>query len=140
MEPIPGGNLEALADALSDPLFEIVAHLAKGPIGQQSSPLALVNLVECDFPGYAPITLVSNLDTAWEEEGYGEMSSQRIEFIAGAVVVPQRVTHIYYTYKYADNAPSLQSVVAFDNPLTVSTPGQVLAFEATVGCVEVLGD
>ena len=138
MEPIPGGNLEALVDALGDPLFQIVAHLAKGPIGQQAAPVSLATLVEADFPGYAPITLVADLENATEQEGYGELSPQRLEWTAGLVVVPQRITHVYYTYKYGDNAHSLQSVVAFDNPLTIDTPGQIINLEATVVCVETL--
>lgn len=138
-EPIPGGNLEALADALADPLLQIVAHLAQGPIGQQAIPVSLIGLQECTFPGYAPIPLTADLDTAWETDSYGEMGPQRLQFIAGAVVVPQRVSHIYYTYQHDNDAPSLLSCVAFDNPITVDTPGQVLEFDAVLGCLETLG-
>lgn len=139
-EPFPGGELEALAEALADPLYEIVAHLAQGPIGQQTQPVDLATLVECTFPGYAAIPLVNTLDKAWEQDGYGEMSPIKLEFTAGAIVTPQRVTHVYYTHRYNGQAWSLLSAVAFDHPITVALPGDIVALECAVGCLATAGE
>lgn len=136
MDPTPGGALDLLSQQLADPLYKIVAHLAKGPIGAQDVPNTLSALVEADFPGYAPILVSPDLESAWEESNYGEMSPFRLHFEAGAIVTPQQVTHIYYTGQYGAGAVSLVSCVPFDAPVSFAAPGDSFEVDALVGNLE----
>lgn len=132
MVPTPGLELAEIDAMMADPLFQIVARLAKGPADSQDNAIALADLVECDFPGYAPIPLTLNLDEAVDEIGLGALSPQRIEWIAGTIVTAQYITHIYYTKTYNGAGVSLVSAIAFDNPIPVVVTSQQIAFEATV--------
>lgn len=133
MLPTPGGQLEAVSTALADPLFVIVARLAKGPTANQDDPIVLADLIEADFPGYAPVTLTADLSDPVDLDGFGEMTPQQIDFTVGAIVTSQRITHIYYTKTYNGAGTSLVSAVAFDVPIIVDRPGQELNFLAAVG-------
>lgn len=135
MTPTPGSPLDDLATQVADPLLQIVARLAKAPIGQQGAPLSLATLVECDFPGYAPVPIVTNLELAYDAPDYGEMTPVVAHFETGAIVTPQRITHIYYTKTYNGANAGFLSGVAFNTPLIADTPGQGFDFEVRLGAI-----
>ena len=136
MEPTPGGQLEALVLRLADPTVQIVARLAKAPIGVPEAQVVLADLVEADFPGYAAVPLVANLDDAIDEETYGELSPQVVGFDVGAIVTPQRLSHLYVTAKKGDGPVSLLTVISFTNPVNVWLAGQRLEFEIGLAAIE----
>lgn len=137
MVPTPGDALDQLNLMVTDPLFLIVARLAKGPTGIDNDTFILSDMVEADFPGYAPIPLTANLSQAFEKAGYGELSPQALEWIVGAIVTPQTITHVYYTKTYNGGGQSLVAAVAFDNPISLTIPGQAVQFTATIMAVNV---
>jgi hypothetical protein len=135
MEPTPGGQLADVFEGLSDPLFTIVARLAKGPRGAPDATVVLADLVEADFVGYAPITLTADLENAWEEDGYGELSPQLLQFNVGAIEAAQQLTHLYFTKTYDGGDPSLVSVIPFNVPFFISEPDTTFELECTVAGV-----
>lgn len=136
MEPTPGGPLAAVLEGMLDPAFVMVARLAKGPIGVPELSLALGDLVEADFPGYAPVVLTADLEHAWEMDGYGELSPIIAQFVVGALVTPQRLTHVYVTKTYEGADPSLVVAVPFTQDYWVNTPNTTLEFDVSIGGVE----
>lgn len=132
MNPAPGGILADLNTMLADQNFVMLAHLAKGPQNNLLDPVTLNELVECDFPGYAPVRMNRDLSNAFENEWMAEMSPQHLEFVVLAIAQPQMVTHIYYTKVYDGGAPLLISAVPFDTPINVYYPGQKVEFEAVI--------
>ena len=135
MEPTPGGPLEAILEGMLDEDFVMVARLAKGPIGQPDATVLLADLVEADFPGYAPVTLTADLDEAWEMEGYGELSPQVASFEVGALVTPQRLSHLYVTKTYEGLNPSLALVIPFTEPLVIREPNATIEFDIGIAGV-----
>ncbi len=135
MVPTPGGVLDQLNQVLTDPQTVILAHLAKGPIDNLSAPVDLGTLVEADFPGYAALPVVPNLDDGWENDTYGEYSPLELLWTVGAGATPQFITHVYYTGTYAGGAPILLSAIPFPNPLLVTKEGEEIRLDATVGAV-----
>jgi len=133
MEPTPGGVLEDVVEMMSDPARAIVAHLAKLPMFAGNTSVALVDLVECDFLGYAPVPLILDLDNAVEEDGFCWLSPQTVEFEVGAIVEPQLVTAIYITDAYTGVAPTLLTVIPFHQPVVVREPNSTLPFEVNLG-------
>lgn len=135
MEPIPGGQLADITTALADPLFQIVARLAKGPRDAQDKPMALATMEEADFPGYVPVVVTGDAVNQWEQEGYAEMGPQVIRFEAGNGITAQFITHLYYTKTYNGAEPSIVGGTAFDAPILIDRPGQVMEFDCTVAGV-----
>lgn len=133
MVPTPGSCLERVATAVADPLRTIVAHLAKGPTDYSGEAVLLADLVEADFPGYAPIEVRPDLVNAVEGDTYGFMSPVVLHFEAGNIVTPQAITHIYYTMSVDGVNGGLLSVVPFDNPQVLRAPGDSLEFECNIG-------
>lgn len=135
--PTPGGVLEEVYQKMTDPNFVMVARLAKGPRDQSDQTVDLATLVEADFPGYLPITLTPDLEDAFDDVHYGELSPFRLSFVAGAIVTPQLITHVYVTKTYEGAGLSLVQAVPFVNPLIVDTEGQEIEFDLTVGAVDI---
>lgn len=137
MEPTPGGPLAEIYEGLSDPDFVMVARLAKGPIGQPDATVLLADLVEADFPGYAPVTLMADLEEAWEEEGYGELSPQIVQFTSGTLLAPQAITHLYVTKTYAGEDASLVMAIPFTEPFYIRESDGVFEFDIGIAGVTV---
>lgn len=136
MLPIPGGPLDHVYQAVIDPAFVMVARLAKGPIDQPDRTVVLADLIEADFPGYAPVTLTADLDEAWEGDGYGELSPQVASFSVEALVTPQRLTHWYVTKTWNGADTSLVVCVPFTEPFHVREPDSVIEFDVNIAGVE----
>lgn len=132
MVPTPGGTLDELNQMVSDPLFQIVARLAKGPTGSNNDDFVLADMVEADFPGYAPIPLTASLANALDVEGLGELTPQHLQWITGAIVTPQTITHVYYTKTYNGGGLSLVAAVAFENPIYLDAADQSVDFMASI--------
>jgi len=137
MEPTPGGPLEEVYNALIDPAFVMVARLAKGPIGQPDRTQLLADLVEADFPGYAPVTLTADLEEAWEGDEYGELSPQIVEFSVGTLVTRQLVTHFYVTKTWEGGDVSLVACVPCSEPFVVRESDSVIAFDVGIAAATV---
>jgi hypothetical protein len=135
MEPTPGGQLADIYEGMTDPLLSMVARLAKGPIGQPNQTIVLADLVEADFPGYAAVPLVADLENAFETDGYGELSPQRVIFNVGTLVTPQQLTHIYVTKTYDGGGLSLVMAVPFTTPILLQESDVTLDFDVGVAGV-----
>lgn len=136
MPPTPGGVCDRLNTMLSDPLFSIVARLAKAPSAANVDGVLLSELVECDFPGYAAVPLTPKIDDPVDEAHYGEIDSQRITFTVGAITVPQVITHLYVTKTYNGTGATLVMAVAFPEPIIVSRATQVLEWDINLAAID----
>lgn len=132
MEPLAGGPLAHLVETMADPLLEIVARLAKGPTSILDAPIALADLVECDFAGYAPIPLTATLNEAVDDPYYAEADSQSLQWVVGAISAVQPIVGLYYTSRYNGGAWGLVTAVPFDEPMQAYYQGQLIAFEASL--------
>lgn len=87
-----------LSNTLADPTLTIVAHLGKTTIDLDAgAPILLNQLVESDFPGYAPIVDPSFDVFQSDDENHGEAVSDPLRFTAGALTVPQAANVMYLT-------------------------------------------
>lgn len=132
MEPLAGGPLAHLVETMADPLLEIVARLAKGPTSILDAPVALADLVECDFVGYAPIRLTAGLNEAVDDPFYAEADSQSLQWIVGAINATQPIVGLYYTSRYNGGAWGLVTLVPFDEPFSAYYESQLIAFDASL--------
>lgn len=95
---MPATELSTLVAWLNDPTRTIVAHLAKNFIPQDVESIQLTDLVECDFPGYAPIRIDDWAGVDFDEDTYAEAVSGELEWVASdAIVNPQAINVAYLT-------------------------------------------
>lgn len=109
---------------LENPTLQIVARLGINPIPLGEAPLALSDMVEASFPGYAPI-----VNPTWDlMEGFdlyfAEALSQILSFEAGLMVTPQVITSVYLTQQKGTDP--VQFFMAFPLPSSIvfDTAGQ----------------
>ena len=121
------GEIENLATFLADPLRQIIAHLATNPIAGLSDTPELVDLVEADFDGYAPVLITHWTPDPTSEEDLAVSIADACEFTSGPAVVPQTVTMLYITQIYNGGAPSLWKIFPLDPALTFALPNQQIS-------------
>lgn len=136
MEPTPGGKLEELYALMTNPDVQIVARLAQAPIVTDPDIIILADLTECNFPGYTPVPLTASLADADEDVGAAVINGIGVDFEAGTIVTPQRVTALYFTAQVTGQALRLVSVILFPSPLIVNRTKQMLSFDAFAELVE----
>jgi hypothetical protein len=136
MDPTPGGVLEEVNNFMTDPTVTILAHLAKAPRVTNPDQLALPDLTECDFPGYAAQAVIPSLDGAIDDQFYGEMGAANVEFASTDVSTPQEITALYVTKKVGSDPTALVSVCLFDPPLMVTANDQLFPFSVTLAAID----
>lgn len=119
------GQLAELMTFLEDDSNVIVAHLAKNPIATDADVLTLADLVEADFPGYAPIPLANFDPQDYGDDTLGEALCGELNFEAGAIVQPQTVYAVYLTLKQGSAQEDLFWPVVLERPIEFINQGDV---------------
>jgi hypothetical protein len=131
--PTLTGELAALMDWLSDPSRTIVAHLSKAPISFTTGQISLTDLVEADFPGYAPVTIDSWDPIDFEDDLYGEAVSGELQWQAGPIVTPQSIYVAYLTIVEGSNPVKLLWPVVLPLPYVIGAQDETFAFMFRIG-------
>jgi hypothetical protein len=118
---------DVLMGLLENPLNVIVAHAARNPIAPDVDKIELADLTECNFPGYAPVTLDAWTPDPPEFDEVGEAVSGDVSFTAGAIVTPQNITAVYLTLAFDGGAPVLLKVFPLPSPFLMNLPEQKFA-------------
>lgn len=122
------GELASLMGWLRDPSRTIVAHLAKNAIADSIDSLALTDLVECDFPGYAPITLSEFTPEFIGDDAYGEANSQECAWTISNPTAMQGITCVYLTITDGLNTHALLRAYPLFPPTTLAEDGDTFLF------------
>lgn len=109
---------------LQNPAVLIVAHLGKNPIAKDVAQILLTDLVECDFPGYAPVPIKDWEIVEEEGDDYAEALSPEIYFQAATIVTAQQIFSTYLTISEGSNPPVLFQANLLDQPVTIDTEDQ----------------
>lgn len=121
---------ELLANVVNDPTVPMVLHASKNPIPDESVALDLSTIVECDFPGYAPVTLDSFAPTLNDEPTIGDCLTELIRFEASeALVTPQMIWFLYITRHPAGQAVQLMRVFGLDEPFEMNERNKALEIQ-----------
>jgi len=139
------GELAALMSQLEDPDTAIVAHLGKNPIPSTVDVIDPTTLVECDFPGYAPVKLTDWEPIFLDDDNYGEADSGEVDWTAGAVVAAQVITCVFVTVQVGDSPERIWDVIVLPEPVAINLPGDLFWFSfraqsANIDSLPVLGD
>lgn len=126
MSDILVGESLNLFNKLNDPNAKIVAHLCKNPIAEDVDKIALSDLVEADFVGYAPVLLNDWFFLNTGDLALGEAVSQQMEFVAGDLIDAQVVYGEYLTISLASGPHYLLKFNRFDNPIIVDVEGMII--------------
>lgn len=116
-----GAALAGLMEAVSG---RIVAHLAKNATFTADAEIALADLIEADFPGYAAIRLPEPEIFITEIEEYAESYWPGAVWEAGPIVDAQLITGCYVTIDDDDGVPHLSKIVILDPPVYITEEGQ----------------
>lgn len=103
-----------LAEILLDPTVSIVAHLTKLPIPEDASGLTLADLIECDFPGYAPWKITDWDIMQHEDDFMGEAISEPIQFASTGPIIEQLAFGMFVTIQREGGDPVLWQLFRFD--------------------------
>ncbi len=122
--PTPG---EALIAELTDPGSLIVAHLAKAVSADPDDTVALTNFTECDFPGYAAVTITDYEDVDPGNPDVAQIVSAQLHFEASdAITDPQQAVAVYYTQPDGSGHTRLVDVGFFESDFAFVNPGDAL--------------
>lgn len=129
--PITLEGQAAQIDALlTNPSIAILAHLAKNPIPLDVEGQTIDDMVECDFPGYAPQPIEEATEVFINETNYAEVICGIVTFTAGAIVAPQSAYALYVTIQNGAGPVKLWAVENFPSPVVFENEGQILEREA----------
>ena len=123
---------DELSTLLNDPLRKIVAHLAKNAIPGDLPYFDLSTLQECDFPGYAPLTELQWQIDQDSTDDTASARSQALEFVAGAIVVPQIATLVYLTMNFANGDVALWRYFPIPDGFLFEKAGDKYTYTATM--------
>ncbi len=128
MPDVLTGESLNLSNILNNPAAVFKARLSKNVIDLTIGTIALTDLTECDFPGYAPAPIV-NPDCFETESDYrGEAVTDPLVWQASeALTVPQLITSCYVTIERNGNPPELLQFFPFDPAFVMDLPGRELA-------------
>lgn len=116
---------DALLAIASDATAPIIVRTAKNTISDDALTIALTDLVESTYPGYAPITLPDFGLTDEDDEEVGDVLSDDLVFSASdAIVDPEAITAIFITREPTGLDVELCKVVILETPFIMERPGQ----------------
>lgn len=121
---------EELLALLNDPTKQIVAHLGQNSILDDLPTLLLADIVECNFPGYAPISDLEWLADPESVEDCARADTQTLEFVAGNIVTPQLATFVYLTQQEGSDPPKLMRYWPIPEGFLFNSAGDKYAFKA----------
>lgn len=118
---------ERLAEYLNDPAAPVKLHLAKAELPTDQTTLLPADFVECDYVGYEAQT-IDDFDSVIDpEEDVAEVLPTTRSFVGGDLLVTPQAIHAAYVCRHPDaGTVQLLAVVAYDPPLVMTKPGQVI--------------
>jgi len=122
---------DSLQAFLSDPLRQIVVRLGTNAISGFADEPDLTNFVECDFPGYAPLTLVADdfgMNPLNEPDCAEAVASAHFES-GDVVTAAQRVTCYIVQQIYNAGAPTILRSFWAEPTYVIDEPHQELNFD-----------
>lgn len=124
---------DRLATYLNDPANPVKLHLFKNELADDLQHVAIADLTEADFDGYAPITFADYDPVEGASEVVGECLPQEQSFAASqSLATPQMIYGGYVVRHQTGGDPQLLSVKVFDPPITVVAPGQEITYTPRV--------
>lgn len=117
-------TLQDLMAALWDETITVRIRAAKSPITPDVDVLLPEDIIECDFPGYAPIENPTWVPELIDDESWAEAYSQDLTFEAGAIVTPQAITALYLTVQPDAGAETIRSVFVLPTFILMGIEGQ----------------
>lgn len=130
------GELAVLVDWLDEPTRHIVAHLAQNFIGDDAETIQLADLIECTFPGYAPIEIDEWDPIDFEDDLYGEAASGELEWNADDDIARQNICVAYLTIREGSGPVKLWWPVVLPIPAHVDELAKTFAFQFRVASVD----
>lgn len=119
--PTPGDNLIA---RLRTAGTSIVAHLGKAYSFDPNGPATLAQITECDFPGYAPVTITDWEDVRPGDAEQAEVVSAILHFEANDGITDiQEAKIAYYTGEKDGVGTFLMDVEILPHPFVFADPG-----------------
>lgn len=132
---MPNAQTDLLLPMLNGPDAPMVLHLAKSPIPEGVPSFDLSAIEECDFPGYAPITLNDFGETENDYEDVGEALTEVLRFTASEAIGQSQAVHFSYITRHPEGEPAqLLQVYALPVPTIFQVPGQELELKVRVMC------
>jgi len=125
-DPLRGESL-ALQDFLTNPANKIIARLGQTRVPFQTAPTLLVDLVECDFVGYAPIVSPAFNVFQNDDDLTGEALSDPLRFTAGALTAKQTANCLYLTVQMGSNPVQLWKIFPLLDPWIFDVPTRTYA-------------
>lgn len=122
--PTPGS---VLIGQMTPPNATIVARLAQSVTSDDSDVIDLSAIVECNFPGYAPVILDDWEDVDPGSEDAAQLVSAIIQFMADGIDLPQEAVAFYCTITAPGvDVTGLFSIENFPIPFTFAKDGDFL--------------
>lgn len=121
--PTPG---DALIADLTQSGGVIVAHLAKAVNADPDDVIALADLVECNFPGYAPVMITDFEDVEPDNQDLADVLSAAIQFTAAGLTTPQTAVAFYLTAHVGSDPAGFLSLEFFGDGFTFMVDGDQL--------------
>ena len=116
---------DALLAIASDATAPIIVRTAKNTISDDALTIALTDLVQSTYPGYAPITLPDFGLTDEEDDSVGDILSDDLIFEASdAITTPEAITMVYITREPAGGDVELCKVIILETPFIMEKPKQ----------------
>lgn len=123
---MPNAQTAALKTTFNPPATPMLLHAAKSPIPDGVFEVQLADIVECDFPGYAPIPL-NDFDETEADYGddVGEVLTDVHTFAADAdFTTPQSICFYYITYTPPGGPTQLKGITNLPMPIEINVPFQ----------------
>lgn len=117
-------TLQDLMSELWDDTRTVRIRASKSPINQLVDTLIPADIIECDFPGYAPIENPTWTPELIDDESYAEAYSQDLTFEAGAIETPQSITALYMTVQPDGGAETIRQVWVLPAFILMGIEGQ----------------
>lgn len=132
MPEVFSGEAAVLDAQLQNPAVHIVAHLSRSPIPADEGQIALADIAECNFPGYAPIRLVNWAVTPGDDDGYAYAVSEEITWESSVIVTPQEATFCYLTTVAGEGPIQLISIMKAEEKIVFDKEGRKFSCSFTL--------
>ena len=118
-----------LHNSLTTSASPILLRLVKSTIPEDNLEIGWADLVEADFPGYAPISMDSLDEGDVNTPDLGEVISDQLYFTAGVIVTPQAIYATAVTRANANGGHDLLALNPLPEIVVVDTEKQSIPFQ-----------
>lgn len=120
----------ALKELMNNPAAPMVLRASKTQIPQNAETIALGDIVQCDFSGYAPIVLDDFDDTDNDYEEAGEALTSVRQFGSDDDMVgSQEICFLYVTQEPTAGPAVLMEIINLPMPICITGPNQAYQFQ-----------